>query len=90
MLFEDRDRLVDQSLKFIVAGVLAILLELADQSLVIGAGLLQEKSVKLGTARGLQFLFQLLLLRGLVSTLSICRCAICKCAPLFWAIATTV
>src|SRR5216683_3847600 len=35
VLFEDRDRLVDQSLEFVVAGVFAILLELADQALVI-------------------------------------------------------
>ena len=43
---------------------------------MIGTSLLQEKSVKLGATRGLQFPFQLLLLRGLVSTLSMCRCAI--------------
>ena len=57
MLFEDRDRLVDQSLKVIVAGVLAILLERADQSFVIGAGLLQKEPVKSCTSRGAQFLF---------------------------------
>jgi hypothetical protein len=71
ILFEDREHLVDQSLEFIVAGILALLLELADQSLVIRASLLQEKSVKVGTTRGLQFPFELLRLGALVSTLSI-------------------
>ena len=76
MLFEDRNRLVYQSLKLIVAGILAILLELADQPVVISAGLLQEKSVKVRPGRGPQFLFELLRLGALVSTLAICGCAI--------------
>jgi len=76
VLFEDRDHLVNQSLRVIVASVLAVLRELADQSLVIGASLLQEKSVKIGTAGGLQFPFQLLLLRGLVTPLLMYRWAI--------------
>lgn len=50
VLFEDREHLVDQCLELIVAGVLSILLELANQFLVIGAGLLQEKLVKFGAA----------------------------------------
>jgi hypothetical protein len=92
VLVEDRDHLVDQSLKLIVTGILAILLELTDQSLVIGASLPQEKSVKVKTARGLQLPFQLRLVRDLVSTLSN-RCAtepFSECALLFWAIATTI
>src|SRR5216684_3061766 len=67
VLFEDRDHLVDQGLEIIVAGVLTILLELANQSFVIGAGLLQEKLVKSGAVGGLQFPFHSLFVRSLVS-----------------------
>jgi hypothetical protein len=76
VLFEDRDHLVDQSLKLIVTGILAILLELTDPSLVIGASLPQEKSVKVKTTRGLPLPFQLLLVPDLASTFSMCRWAI--------------
>ena len=89
VLFEDRDRLVDQSLEFIVAGILSLLLKLADQSLVIGACLPQEKSVKIRTARGIQ------LRSSCFSCAAWCRFSRCaaalfvRCAPLCWAIATT-
>ena len=76
MLFEDRDHLVDQGLKFIIAGVLAILLEHANQSFVIGLGLLQEESVKIETPRRLQFPFQLLLSLSVRSNVSLCLRAI--------------
>ena len=67
MLFEDREHLVDQRLELIIARVLSILLQLANQFLVVGARLLQEEFVELGAAGGLQFLFRCLFIRGFVS-----------------------
>src|SRR6266850_6948713 len=67
MLFENRDHLLDQSLEFLITRVLFILLQLADQFVVIGAAFLKEDSVKVGALRRLQFPFEFLLTRSLMS-----------------------
>src|SRR5712675_2126251 len=68
MLFENRDHLLDQSLEFLITGVLFILLELGYQFVVIGAGFLKEEPVKVGALHGLQFPFEFLLTRRLMAS----------------------
>jgi len=67
MLFEDRNHLLDQSLEFLIARILFILLELADQLVVIRAGFLQEEPIEFGTLRSFHFPFEFLLACGLMS-----------------------
>src|SRR6266481_7720358 len=54
VLFEYRYDLVDQRLYVIVAGVLAFLLQRANESLLIGAGLLQKEPVESCAGGGTQ------------------------------------
>src|SRR5580704_4370757 len=55
VLLEDRHDFVDQRLYVIVAGILALLLQRAHESFVIGASLLQKKPIKCPAACGRQF-----------------------------------
>jgi hypothetical protein len=52
MLLEDRHNLVDQRFYVIVAGILALLLQFADESFVIGTGLFQKEPIKSHSTRG--------------------------------------
>jgi len=47
MLLEDRHDLVDQRFDVIVARILALLRQLADEFFVFGAGLLEKEPIKL-------------------------------------------
>ena len=59
MLLEDGHDLVDQRLDIIVARILALLLQLAHEFFVIGAGLLEKHPIELDTAGGVQLLIGL-------------------------------
>jgi hypothetical protein len=56
VLLQDRYNLVDQHFYVIIAGILSFLLQRADKSFVIEAGLLQKEPIKSRTVRGGQFL----------------------------------
>src|ERR1700677_2747837 len=56
VLFEDRYDLIDQRFYVIIAGVLALLLQRANEPLLIRAGLLQKEPIKSCTGGRIQFL----------------------------------